>query len=52
MKGIDTNGHDDKFFMSWRGKRVSSPMVSVQLNSFGEKQSAIPKKGQELVRHL
>ena len=34
MKEIDTNRHDDKFFMSWSGKRVSSPMVSVQLNSF------------------
>ena len=34
LEGIDTNRHDDKFFMSWSGKRVSSPMVSVQLNSF------------------
>ena len=34
LEGIDTNRHDDKFFMSWSGKRVSSSMVSVQLNSF------------------
>ena len=33
LEGIDTNRHDDKFFMSWSGKRVPSSMVSVQLNS-------------------
>ena len=34
FEGIDTNRHNDKFFMSWSGKRVPSSMVSVQLNSF------------------
>ena len=34
LEGIDTNRHDDKFFMTWSGKQVSSSMVSVQLNSF------------------
>ena len=34
LEGIDIKRYDDKFFMSWSGKRVSSSMVSVQLNSF------------------
>ena len=45
MKGINTNRHDEKFFMSWSGKRVSSPIVSVQLNSFWGKAVGHTKEG-------